>query len=116
MLADGRGAGLLTKVRGLALGETQGLDTYDAYVSLGKPVDPREYGRVIDILRYFELTAVQLLTNNPRKVEPLTEAGIVVDRLSMEIPPTDASRAYLDTKRVKFGHLLDPKFFQNLSS
>ena len=111
MLADGRGAGLLTKVRGLALGESEGLDTFDAYVRLGKPVDPRDYSRVIEVLHALKQSSIRLLTNNPRKVDPLKQAGIGVERVPIEIEPTDASRPYLDAKRIKFGHLLDAKFF-----
>ena len=115
MLADGRGAGLLTKVRGLALGETEGLDTFDAYVRLGAPVDPRDYGRVVEVLKALKINSIQLLTNNPRKIDAILEAGIIVERVSLEIAPTEASRPYLDTKRLKFGHLLDPRHFGQLS-
>jgi 3,4-dihydroxy 2-butanone 4-phosphate synthase/GTP cyclohydrolase II len=96
----------MTKVRGLALGATDGLDTFDAYELLGVQPDPREYERVGQVLRELGLTAVRLLTNNPRKIEGLERAGLGVERLPLVITPTADSQEYLDTKRDKFGHLL----------
>jgi GTP cyclohydrolase II len=107
MICDGRGAGLLTKVRGLALGDTAGLDTFDAYQQLGVSPDPRNYERVAHVLRSLGATEVQLLTNNPRKIDGLEAAGISVSRVPLEIQPTEGSRAYLRTKQLKFGHLLN---------
>ncbi|WP_369523976.1 GTP cyclohydrolase II [Salinibacterium soli] len=107
MLADGRGAGLLTKVRGLALGDNEGLDTYDAYVRLGVEPDPRKYARVLSVLQHIGLSKIELLTNNPRKIEALRDSGISVDRAPLQIDPTPASAQYLEAKRTKFGHLLD---------
>lgn len=106
MLCDGRGAGLLTKIRGLKLGETDGLDTWDAYQRLGSEPDPRDYSRVIQVLRHFDLRSVRLLTNNPRKLAALETAGISVERVALEYPASDHSRNYLRAKRDKFGHLL----------
>jgi GTP cyclohydrolase II len=107
MLCDGRGAGLLTKLRGLSLGATDGLDTYDAYARLGVAPDPRDYSRVIEVLTFLKVQSVRLLTNNPRKVAGLIDGGIPTVREPLEISPTDTSIAYLRTKRDKFGHLLD---------
>ena len=106
MLCDGRGAGLLNKVRGMALGEKEGLDTSDAYRKLGLPQDPRDYARVAEIIKYFDLDRIHLLTNNPRKIEGLESAGITVERVPLEISSTDESRSYLETKANKMGHLL----------
>jgi GTP cyclohydrolase II len=106
MLCDGRGAGLYHKVLGLDLGRTQGLDTSDAYRALGLQQDPREYDRVGVVLRHFGITGVRLLTNNPRKIKGLEAFGIAVTREPLEIPPTPASRPYLQTKHQKMGHLL----------
>jgi GTP cyclohydrolase II len=106
MLCDGRGAGLYHKVLGLELGQTRGLDTSDAYRELGLEQDPRQYDRVAVVLKYFDVTAVHLLTNNPRKLSGLAVQGISVVRVPLEIPPTDTSRPYLLTKAKKMGHLL----------
>jgi GTP cyclohydrolase II len=106
MLCDGRGAGLYRKVQGLELGRTRGLDTSDAYRELKLPQDPREYGRVAEVLKYFGVQAVRLLTNNPRKISGLEASGIDVAREPLEIEPTAGSRSYLLTKALKMGHML----------
>ncbi len=106
MLCDGRGAGLLQKVRGLALGHAHGLDTHDAYVSLEIPTDAREYDRAAQVLRHFGISTIRLLTNNPRKVTGLECHGIEVERSPLEISSTAQSRPYLQTKATKMGHLL----------
>ncbi len=105
MLCDGRGAGLLTKVRGLALGESKGLDTYDAYAELGVEKDPRIYDKVVHVLKSLDLTSVRLLTNNPKKLDGLTKLGISAERVAHEFAPTPDSERYLTTKRDKGGHL-----------
>lgn len=107
MIADGRGAGLLTKVQGLSLGASEGLDTYDAYQRLGVPPDPRSYSRVAASLRALGIDKVRLLTNNPRKLEGLVSEGFEVAREPLEIPATPDSLPYLATKKNKFGHLLE---------
>lgn len=106
MLCDGRGAGLLNKVKGLELGRTKGLDTSDAYKELNIPQDPREYSRVIEVLKDLQVSSIRLLTNNPRKVEAITSAGIKVVREILEIPATKHSKAYLQTKTLKMGHMM----------
>ena len=106
MLCDGRGAGLLNKIRGMELAHTQGLDTHDAYQALRIPTDPRSYERVAEILREMEYPRVSLLTNNPRKVEGVKGQGLDVVRKPLEIRSTDHSRPYLQTKALKMGHLL----------
>lgn len=107
MICDGRGAGLLTKIRGLSLGDSEGLDTHDAYKRLGVKVDPRDYSRVATVLHDLGVDQLRLLTNNPKKVDGLEAAGIRVDRVELQIPPTPDSWPYLFTKRAKMGHLLD---------
>lgn len=106
MLCDGRGAGLLNKVRGLALGHQRGLDTFDAYEAMGIPEDAREYHRAAVVLRHIGLTSVRLMTNNPRKLDGLLREGLDVQREPLEIPSTSGSRPYLSTKARKMGHLL----------
>ena len=105
VICDGRGAGLLNKVKGLELGRTEGLDTSEAYRRLNLNQDPREYSRVAKVLQRFNLESVRLLTNNPRKISGLTRLGFKVKREPIEIPATDTSRPYLLTKRNKMGHL-----------
>lgn len=107
MICDGRGAGLLTKVRGLALGAEQGLDTFDAYHKLGVEPDPRRYDQVARVLDALGLREVRLLTNNPRKIAGLEHHGIQVERVPLTIPATEDSRPYLQAKRDRFGHLLE---------
>lgn len=107
MLCDGRGAGLLTKVRGMALGISDGLDTADAYSHLGVAPDPRDYARVATVAKELGLNAVRLLTNNPRKVDGLASRGICVSREPLLIPPTAQSLPYLRSKESKLGHMLD---------
>jgi GTP cyclohydrolase II len=107
MLCDGRGAGLLTKVRGLALGDAEGLNTHDAYVALGVETDPREYERVTVVLSALGVRSIRLLTNNPRKVSGLRSRGLPVERIPLEFEPTEDSRRYLETKKNLMGHLLE---------
>ena len=106
VVCDGRGAGLLKKTEGLELGRTNGLDTSEAYRQLGLEQDPREYRRVVEILRHFNIGSVRLLTNNPRKLDGLSKGGIVTHREPLEIPATVHSKSYLKTKAIKMGHLL----------
>lgn len=106
MLCDGRGAGLLNKVKGMELGLTHGLDTSDAYHRLGLKQDPREYDRVSEILKYFNLDEIRLLTNNPKKLNAISSSNIVVNREPLEIVSTKHSAPYLETKAKKMGHML----------
>jgi GTP cyclohydrolase II len=106
MLCDGRGAGLFLKVQGLELGRTKGLDTADAYEALGLPGDLRTYARPAECLRAVGAVSIRLLTNNPRKIEGLQQAGLQVLREPIEIQPTTDSEPYLRTKALKMGHLL----------
>ena len=106
MLVDGRGAGLLNKIKGMELGFTHNLDTSEAYEFLGLKQDPMEYDRVYDILSYFKIEKIKLLTNNPRKVSKLENVGIRVTRIPLEIRSTFESEPYLKTKASKMGHML----------
>lgn len=106
MLCDGRGAGLLNKIKGMELAHTHNLDTSDAYRHLGLEQDPREYQRASDILFYLKISKVRLLTNNPRKIEGLKTAGVAVQRKPLEIESTVNSQSYLEAKAIKMGHLL----------
>ena len=101
---EGRGVGLLAKLQAYAL-QDQGLDTVDAQVELGLPIDAREYAAGAAILTELGLGAVRLLTNNPMKVNAMREHGIrvaAVERIS--IAPLATNEVYLRTKRDRMGH------------
>lgn len=103
---EGRGIGLANKLKAYMLQE-QGLDTVEANLELGLPADDRNYAIAYQILKYFGMDTVRLLTNNPLKVEALQRYGIeVCERIPLEILPTDENRQYLKTKKEKLGHLL----------
>ncbi|MBI3873032.1 MAG: bifunctional 3,4-dihydroxy-2-butanone-4-phosphate synthase/GTP cyclohydrolase II [candidate division Zixibacteria bacterium] len=106
MRQEGRGIGLANKMHAYHLQEN-GLDTVEANVRLGFPPDLRDYGIGARILRDLGLSTIRLLTNNPRKVVGLTGHGLdVVERVPIEILPSERNRRYLATKRDKLGHLL----------
>lgn len=106
MLCDGRGAGLLTKIRGMEITATRGLDTAEAYAALGSALDPREYERAAYVLKYFNIATCRLLTNNPRKVAGLVNAGISAVREPHESFPTTDNEPYLRSKAHKLGHMM----------
>jgi 3,4-dihydroxy 2-butanone 4-phosphate synthase/GTP cyclohydrolase II len=103
---EGRGIGLVNKLKAYRLQEA-GLDTLDANLALGLPADGRDYSAAAAILHNLRLRAVRLLTNNPDKVDQLTEHGItVLERVSLTAGAHPANSAYLRTKRDRMGHLL----------
>lgn len=103
---EGRGIGLGHKLRAYALQE-RGLDTVDANLELGLPVDDREYGVGAQILVDLGVAKMRLLTNNPAKYHGLTGFGLeIVERVPLESTPTPENRRYLQTKRERMGHLL----------
>lgn len=105
-MQEGRGIGLLNKLRAYAL-QDDGLDTIDANHKLGFKSDERKYAFCAEILRYFEVKAIRMLTNNPRKLEGLKKEGIEVEeRVPLIIKPEQHSSRYLDTKRERMGHLI----------
>lgn len=106
MLKDGRGAGLLTKIRGMRLTAIENIDTAEAYTRLGSSLDPRDYSMPIWILNFFGMDNFSLLTNNPRKLDSLLKAGFVVDRVAHESEPTDENVDYLRAKKTKLNHML----------
>ena len=108
MAQEGRGIGLLNKLRAYELQE-QGLDTVEANVELGFPADSREYGFGYQILADLGLTTIRLLTNNPRKMEGIESYGLtVVEQVPIEVPPNEENQRYLEAKREKLGHTLAP--------
>jgi 3,4-dihydroxy 2-butanone 4-phosphate synthase/GTP cyclohydrolase II len=100
---EGRGVGLAEKLKAYQL-QDEGLDTVEANVKLGHPIDAREWDDVIEILHSLELKDFTLLTNNPEKVAVLVAAGFIVTQknLAAEIHPFN--QRYIETKRAKLGH------------
>ena len=103
---EGRGIGLLNKLRAYKLQE-DGLDTVDANLELGLPADLRDYGIGAQILVDLGLTSIRLLTNNPKKIVGLEGYGLTVtDQIPIQHPATVHNADYLRTKRDRLGHLL----------
>ena len=103
---EGRGIGLLNKIRAYAL-QDAGLDTVEANHALGFPDDLRSYELAGEVLVGLGVESVRLLTNNPKKHDGLLAAGIrVVGMEPLSIPANEHNAFYLDTKRTKSGHLL----------
>ena len=103
---EGRGIGLANKIRAYAL-QDQGRDTVEANTQLGFPADLRDYAMAVHMLKDLGLRRVRLLTNNPKKVEALANAGIeVVERIPIQCGRNPHNDAYLATKADKLGHLL----------
>jgi GTP cyclohydrolase II len=104
---EGRGIGLLNKLRAYEL-QDHGADTVEANERLGFESDLRNYELPGDILRYFRLSAVRLLSNNPEKVAAVERAGVaVVERVPCQPEMADTAELYLRTKKEKMGHLLE---------
>lgn len=102
---EGRGIGLGDKIRAYGL-QDQGQDTVDANRSLGFDDDLRDYGMVAPILADLGIASIRLLTNNPAKVNALRETGVeIIERLPHLAPAHEMNRAYLDTKRIRMGHI-----------
>lgn len=106
MRQEGRGIGLLNKLKAYALQDT-GLDTVQANEALGFPADLRDYGIGAQILVDLGVKQIRLLTNNPRKIVGLEGYGLtVVERVPLMIPHNEKNKKYLDTKKTKLGHWL----------
>jgi 3,4-dihydroxy 2-butanone 4-phosphate synthase / GTP cyclohydrolase II len=106
MAQEGRGIGLLNKLKAYELQET-GMDTVDANLALGFAADEREWGIGNQILSELGLTTIRLLTNNPKKVSGLEAFGLkVTQQVPIEVAPNDENRRYLAAKRDKLGHRL----------
>ncbi|NOQ45134.1 MAG: bifunctional 3,4-dihydroxy-2-butanone-4-phosphate synthase/GTP cyclohydrolase II [Desulfobulbaceae bacterium] len=108
MRQEGRGIGLVNKLKAYNLQDNEGLDTVEANVELGFKPDLRDYGIGAQILRDIGVRKMQLLTNNPKKIVGLEGYGMeVVDRFPIEIPGELENKNYLKCKRDKMGHLLE---------
>ncbi|MGW4566395.1 GTP cyclohydrolase II [Streptomyces sp. NPDC004561] len=103
---EGRGIGLLAKLRAMAL-QAEGLDTVEANLALGLPVDARDYGVAAQILQDLGVRSVRLMSNNPRKREALVRHGIeVAEQVPLLIEPCESNITYLRTKRERMDHHL----------
>ncbi|MFZ2904720.1 MAG: bifunctional 3,4-dihydroxy-2-butanone-4-phosphate synthase/GTP cyclohydrolase II [Cyclobacteriaceae bacterium] len=106
MKQEGRGIGLLNKLRAYKLQE-EGLDTVEANLQLGFDMDERDYGVGAQILRDLGVTKIRLMTNNPKKRVGLMGYGLeIVDNVSIEVAPNPHNETYLKTKRDKLGHTI----------
>jgi len=101
---EGRGIGLLNKIKAYSLQE-MGYDTVEANLMLGFPADKRDYSFAVEVLNYFHLHSIKLLTNNPDKIEFLEKNNIIVsERIPILSEPTPYDKFYLETKKVRMRH------------
>ncbi|GAC1446283.1 MAG: hypothetical protein NVSMB56_03510 [Pyrinomonadaceae bacterium] len=106
-MQEGRGIGIINKIRAYAL-QDEGADTVEANEQLGFAVDLREYKQCAEVLIDLGLCKVRLMSNNPLKLQAVKEAGLeVVERVALEVPSTEDAKKYMQTKKRKLGHLLD---------
>lgn len=106
---EGRGIGILNKIRAYAL-QDKGADTVEANERLGLAVDLRDYHQCAEILFDLGLCKVRVISNNPLKLQALEDAGLrIVERVSIEVDPSEKAERYLRTKKEKLGHLLELK-------
>jgi 3,4-dihydroxy 2-butanone 4-phosphate synthase/GTP cyclohydrolase II len=100
---EGRGIGLTEKLKAYLL-QNSGLDTVDANVQLGHEVDSRDWSEAIAILKNLKVSSIKLLTNNPLKVEAVTDAGIACEQILLVIAENEFNKKYLQTKAERLGH------------
>jgi 3,4-dihydroxy 2-butanone 4-phosphate synthase/GTP cyclohydrolase II len=106
MNQEGRGIGLVNKLKAYRLQE-QGMDTVEANLHLGFPMDKRDYGLGAQILRHLGISKIRLISNNPRKRAGLKGYGMeIIENIPVKIEPNPHNERYLDTKRDKMGHIL----------
>lgn len=104
---EGRGIGLINKIHAYEL-QDRGLDTVAANLSLGFEADLRDYRMPAEILKYLGAIRINLLSNNPEKVQGLEREGIHIEkRIPLEMAPNSLSQDYLRVKKEKLGHLLN---------
>ncbi len=102
---EGRGIGLTEKIKAYQL-QDQGLDTFDANIQLGHAADSRDYGMLKEVFAHLKIKQVDLMTNNPDKIEALESQGITVHkRIPLHVGQNPHNKRYIDTKRNRFKHL-----------
>ena len=112
---EGRGIGFTNKLKAYSL-QDQGLDTVDANLHLGYSADPRNFSVASEILRDLNVSKIELMTNNPKKIQELEQAGIEIETIiPIQAEPKDENLEYLKTKKNRMGHLLNLTEFKNLS-
>jgi 3,4-dihydroxy 2-butanone 4-phosphate synthase / GTP cyclohydrolase II len=110
MRQEGRGIGLVNKIRAYALQENQGMDTVEANIHLGFKPDLRDYGIGAQILKDLGLSRIRLMTNNPKKIVGLEGYGIEIsERVPIEVGSNEINQKYMMTKKNKMGHLINIK-------
>src|SRR5205809_5263250 len=103
---EGRGIGILNKIRGYA-SQDEGADTVEANERLDLPIDSRDYRQCSEVLFDLGLCKVKVISNNPGKLKALEDAGLeIVERVSIEVEAAEPDAKYLQTKKEKLGHLL----------
>lgn len=103
---EGRGIGLLNKIKAYSL-QDEGYDTVEANLMLGLPIDKRDYGFAVEVLKYFKIHSIKLMTNNPAKIDFLTDNNInISERIPLKSTPTPYDEFYLTTKKMRMGHQL----------
>lgn len=105
-LQEGRGIGIINKIRAYAL-QDQGADTVEANELLGLDVDLREYKQCAEILCDLGLRKVRLISNNPLKLRAMEATGMEVERVALDVETPDAAVGYMQTKKTKMGHLIE---------
>ena len=103
---EGRGIGLRNKLRAYQL-QDQGLDTIDANLHLGLPIDSRRYDIAAQVLKALNISKLRLLTNNPEKIKSLQALGLVVSRLPIEAGYQQHNLNYMKAKQTRMGHLVN---------
>jgi 3,4-dihydroxy 2-butanone 4-phosphate synthase/GTP cyclohydrolase II len=104
---EGRGIGIINKIRAYAL-QDEGADTVEANQELGFAVDARDYQQCAEILFDLGLCKVKVISNNPEKLAALERAGLkIVERIPLEVEAKQPAAHYLRTKKEKMGHLFD---------
>ncbi|MDH3494836.1 MAG: GTP cyclohydrolase II, partial [Acidobacteriota bacterium] len=104
---EGRGIGIINKIRAYSL-QDEGADTIEANTRLGLEVDLREYGQCVEIIRDLGFKRVQMMSNNPEKLQASVDGGLeLVNRIPIEFEPSENTEKYLSVKKLQMGHLLE---------
>lgn len=104
---EGRGIGIINKIRAYAL-QDEGADTIEANLRLGLDVDLRDYAQCVEILKDLGVRRVKALSNNPEKLQAMRDGGLeIVERIPIEFKPSKDTQKYLSVKKLRMGHLLN---------
>jgi 3,4-dihydroxy 2-butanone 4-phosphate synthase/GTP cyclohydrolase II len=104
---EGRGIGIINKIRAYAL-QDEGADTIEANEQLGLEVDLREYSQCVEILKDLGLRKIKFMSNNPEKIQAIKDGGMeIIERLPIEFKPSKTTQKYLSVKKFQMGHILN---------